>query len=184
MRNFYLKGRLTLSMIKQTRKIYMNEELKIDLEDLIMAFEDHSEFFDYYLDLRNGKVIHLLREYSDEGSYEEPVDLDGYSYEMVEGDPDRFRYIDSIQSYESFKIMEEFVITVVNVVIKNRLISALERRKPFRNFKDELHHLPEVSEKWFEFHDDAMEKISRDWLYGNDVEAELVRRHPGSGGGE
>ncbi len=155
----------------------MNDALKIDMEELINAFEDHSGYFDYYLDLKNGNVVPLMSDDFDQ----EPEYIDGYTIEAVEGDPDRFRYIFPVESWESFKIMEEFVETVVNDVIKNRLKSALSRKKPFRNFKDEIHHLPEVSEEWFSFHDEAMSRVVYNWLEENDVKAVLVRRSPESG---
>ncbi len=37
----------------------MADNIKINLEDLIIAFEDHSCNFFYYLDLESGEVIFI-----------------------------------------------------------------------------------------------------------------------------
>src|SRR4030042_4125943 len=126
----------------------MKKELKIDAEDLINALEDHSDSFDYFLDLENGNVVSLLRDDFEDEFEEDPVDLDGYNHEIVENNPERFIFINPIDSRESFKIMEDFAETILNDLIKNTLRSALSERKPFRNFKDELNHLPEIQTEW------------------------------------
>lgn len=156
----------------------MKKELKIDSDDLINALEDHSDTFDYFLDLENGNVVSLLRNPFEEELEEDPVDLDGYNHEIVENNPDRFISIDPIDSRESFEIMENFVSTILNDSIKNALSSALSKRKPFRNFKDELHHLPEIEKEWYKYHEIEMEKIAYEWLKVNDITCELVRKYP------
>ena len=155
----------------------MKKELKIESENLINALEDHSDSFDYFLDLENGNVVSLSRDYFEEEFEEDPVDSDGYNHEIVENNPDRFIFIDSIDSRESFKIMEDFVSTILNDLIKNTLSSALSKRKPFRNFKDELNHLPEIQKEWHKYHEMEMEKIAHEWLEDNDIKAELIRKY-------
>ena len=118
----------------------MKKEIKIDSENLINALEDHSDSFDYFLDLENGNVVSLYKDLFEEEFEEDPVDLYGYNHEIVENNPDRFIFINPINSRESFKIMEDFVSDILNDLIKNTLNSALSKRKPFRNFKDELNN--------------------------------------------
>ena len=156
----------------------MKNKLKIYSENLIIALEDQSDSFDYFLDLENGNVVSLFRnDMDDEFEEEDPPDLCGYNREIVDNNPDRFIVIDPIDSRESFKIMEDFVSTVLNDVIKNALISALSKRKPFRNFKDELNHLPEIQKEWYKYHGIEMEKIAHEWLEDNNITAELIRNH-------
>jgi hypothetical protein len=155
----------------------MKKELKIDAEDLINALEDHSDSFDYFLDLENGNVVSLLRDDFEDEFEEDPVDLDGYNHEIVENNPERFIFINPIDSRESFKIMEDFAETILNDLIKNTLRSALSERKPFRNFKDELGHLPEIQKEWYKYHEIEMQKIAYEWLRDNDITAELIRKY-------
>ena len=155
----------------------MKKELKIDAGNLINALEDHSESFYYFLDLENGNVVSLLRDDTEEEFEEGPADSDGYNQEIVENNPDRFVFIIPISSRESFKIMEDFAETILNDLIKNTLRSALSKRKPFRNFKDELNHLPEIQTEWYAYHEIEMEKIAHEWLKDNDITAELIRKN-------
>jgi hypothetical protein len=155
----------------------MKKELKIDSENLINALEDHSDSFNYFLDFENGNVVSLFKNYFKEEIEEGPVDLDGYNHEIVENNPDRFIFINPIDSRESFKIMEDFVSTILNDLIKNTLSLALSKRKPFRNFKDELNHLPEIQKEWYKYHEIEMEKIAYEWLEDNDMTAELIRKY-------
>ena len=147
----------------------MKKDLKIDSEKLMNALEDHSDSFDYFLDLENGNIVSLSRDDVDEEFEEDPVNLDGYSHEIVENNPGRFIFIDPINSRESFKIMEDFVSTILNDLIKNTLSSALSKLKPFRNFKEELNHLPEIQKEWHQYHEIEMEKIAYEWLKDNDI---------------
>ena len=155
----------------------MKKELKIDSEDLINALEDHSDSFDYFLDLENGNVVLLSSDDFEDEFEEDPVNLDGYNHEIVENNPGRFIFINPISSRESFKIMEDFVSTILNELIKNTLSIALSKRKPFRNFKDELNHLPEIQKEWYKYHEIEMEKLAYEWLKDNDITAELIRKY-------
>jgi len=153
----------------------MGKELKINAEKLINALEDHNDSSEYFLDLENGNVVSLSIDYSEEEFKEDPADSNGYNHEIVENNPDRFVFINPINSRESFKIMEDFVETILNDLIKNTLRSTLSKRKPFRHFKDELNHLPEIQKEWDTYHETEMEKIAHEWLKDNDITAELTR---------
>jgi len=69
----------------------------------------------------------------------------------IEKNEDKYLQIDKMGSTESFGIMERFVDEVSSPEIKKRLLQALEKRKPFRNFKYEIDQLGEEREQWFKF---------------------------------
>lgn len=58
--------------------------------------------------------------------------------------------IEPMESYESFKLRENFVTVVDDASLQNDLIAALERRKPFRNFKHVVDH-SNYRQAWFAF---------------------------------
>jgi len=159
----------------------MKKEIKIDSEDLINALEDHSDSFAYFLDLENGNIVMFSKdsfeEEFDEESDDESLNLDGYNREAVESQPDRFISIEPIRSDESFNIMEDFTAALPDDLIKDRLNSALSKRKPFRHFKDELYDFPEVQKEWYIFHEEEMKKIAREWLEAYDIKFELIRKN-------
>jgi hypothetical protein len=154
----------------------MRNELKIVSGKIIHALEDHSDSFDYFLDLKNGNVVPLSKDYREDESEEDPDNSDGYSHQVIETNPGRFLFIDPINSSESFKIMDDFSSTILNDLIKNTLRSALTRRKPFRNFKEELNHLHEIQKEWYNYHEKEMEKTANEWLDDNDIKADLIRK--------
>lgn len=59
--------------------------------------------------------------------------------------------IDPISSHTRFEWMEEFAGQVRSVSLRAALMHALERKKPFRNFKDALIEYPAERENWFQF---------------------------------
>ncbi|WP_026776897.1 UPF0158 family protein [Polaribacter sp. Hel_I_88] len=68
-----------------------------------------------------------------------------------------------LESFESFKIMENFVDEISDKIFKNRLENMLQKRKPFRNFKDEVESSV-YREAWFAFRQKEMEKIVEEIL--------------------
>lgn len=152
----------------------MKKEIKINIQDLINALDDHSYLFDYFLDLENGKVAILPRDFYEDEEFEY---LDGYNREIIENNRDRFISIDPIESHESFLIMEDFTLKLPDDIIKNKLNTALSKRKPFRNFKNELFGFPEVEKAWYKFHEDEMKRIAFEWLEAYGIKAELIDKH-------
>ena len=65
-----------------------------------------------------------------------------------------------MSSIEAFGLMEKFTRQVTDAEIRDRLIEALERRKPFRNFKDELGKWENVRQEWFTYE----EAKYREWV--------------------
>ena len=63
----------------------------------------------------------------------------------------KFMEIESMESSDSFRVMEEFADTVDDNTIKIRLITALEGHKPFANFKIQIDNSGPYRELWFAF---------------------------------
>jgi hypothetical protein len=59
--------------------------------------------------------------------------------------------IDGMSSDDSFKVMADFAEEVDNPFVRERLINALNRLKPFRNFKREIDDSGKYRDRWFEF---------------------------------
>ena len=63
-----------------------------------------------------------------------------------------------LESFESYKIMEDYKNQINDNPFKKKLNEALNRRKPFQNFKYLIDH-SEYREDWFEFKQKELEKI-------------------------
>ena len=63
-----------------------------------------------------------------------------------------------LESFESYKIMEDFKNQVEDDEFQKKLDQALNRSKPFQNFKNLIDN-SEYREKWFHFKQKEIEKI-------------------------
>lgn len=120
-----------------------------------------------YLDLRTGEIFY----YSEFVHTSKEIDE---IMRPVEEDPKRYVGIRSIGSRNNFRIMERFLGTLPESENKRRLDEALLRRRPFRNFKDELYHMGEIQDQWYKFHEEEIRKVALEWLEEEGVDAELV----------
>jgi hypothetical protein len=65
--------------------------------------------------------------------------------------------ISPLKSQESFRIMENFVLSLNECRLKHELAAALQRNKPFANFNGIIHNSPERDE-WFSFRKHALQQ--------------------------
>ncbi len=140
--------------------------LKIDVEELIMALESHDDGGAFFLDLRTGEVLMVIQ---DEGVSEGNDEL----REQINADLDRYRRIDPLPSSVGYKVMADFVETVLDSEAARRLADALQKRHPFRRFKDALYDYPELREEWFRFHKQQLTQLAGEWLEDEGIEADL-----------
>lgn len=98
-----------------------------------------------------------------------PKDMadDPEEYEMITGEKwdnsfkheswDKCITIEPPESHDSFKIMEQFTNQVDDQKLQNRLIYALNHKKPFANFKNIVENSA-LREQWFAFKQHELEK--------------------------
>ena len=138
--------------------------LIIDVQEIVLAFEDHDLLQRHYLDRESGEVVSLHEVYSDEDAWE-PLAIE----------PERYLRIEPLASSDSYEVMRNFVETLPRGHAQAELTLALEGRKPFRRFKETLLKYPTVREAWFDFHEQAVTALVQDWLKVYQIEA-VVRR--------
>ncbi len=69
----------------------------------------------------------------------------------IEDNWDDYFEFKGLESHESFQIMADFAENVENKRLQNNLINALNRRKPFQNFKWHIDNSGEYRQQWFDF---------------------------------
>jgi hypothetical protein len=82
--------------------------------------------------------------YTDTECWQEDID------EIEENYSDYF-VIEKMNSTEAYKIMEGFTESLEDNPLYNKLINALNRRKPFQNFKWIIDNSGEYRQKWFDY---------------------------------
>jgi predicted nucleotidyltransferase len=130
---------------------------QVDLADLALALEDHSEEHSWWLDTVTGEVE---PHFSGEPDATQFVETHGRRLILVEPLPTAIGYGD----------MEDFVSFVREPRTRDLLERAIAGRGAFRRFKDALLDYPELRQAWFAFHDARGERRAIEWL----LERELV----------
>lgn len=126
----------------------MLELSAVDLDALVQALEDHSDFLHWFLDPVTGEVIPWSEDMDEEPN---PEDRGA-------------RYVDPLPSHEAYQDMEDFVARVPERRAADLLARAIEGRGAFRRFKDTLFEFPALREEWFAFHDVRMSRRAIEWL--------------------
>jgi hypothetical protein len=82
--------------------------------------------------------------------------------EEIENNFDSYVEIEKMDSRESFQVMKDFIDTVDNIQLREKLGEALRRPKPFANFKFDIDNSGPYRQKWFDFKKQQMTK----WVKG------------------
>ena len=154
-----------------------------------MAFENYEPQALYYLDLETGDVLFVNHDDRSwlESLYENYYDeqtksLDWEKVFQEEGlhdwQKDNLQQIDLIESgygvrfitippessHLGFEDMLEFIQTVRNPRLQDRLEDAISGRSAFRRFKDVLLNYPAERERWFKFKRERISQRMLEWL--------------------
>jgi len=158
-------------------------KLRIDEGELLMAFDSGDGTESWYLDRQTGAVIFRSDEF-DLLSDDLDDDDDDFEDEGAEirraidaDEEDRYILIPSLGSHEGFRMMERFAAAQEGRV-REALFDALDRRRPFRSFKDALTGFPEVRDRWFAYHEERLREEALDWLKSEGIDAELTSPAP------
>lgn len=160
--------------------------ISIDEGDLLMALESGDGSMDWFLDRQTGEVIGFSSDSMFGDDDEDEEDEDGEDWEAQERRLRRAIYADrgtryleipSLGSHEGFRIMERFAGSQDGRV-RDALFDALDRRRPFRSFKDALTGFPDVREAWFRYQEGQLREEALAWLESEEIDAELTRPSP------
>jgi len=178
-------------------------KLKVDLDELAYAIEDASWETDYYLDLETGQVVMVrdemrreleaIYEESYDPETEEAFDLtqvleeralpEWYQQALLETDrveqeyPSRYISLSHGDSHQGYRDMEDFIFTVRDERLQDRLWQAIRDRGAFRRFKDTLARYPREEKRWFEFKDELVRQRVLDWLASENIEP-IIKPRP------
>jgi len=83
------------------------------------------------------------------------VDTEAWEEDIneIEENFDKYFQFERMDSRESFQVMEDFIKTVEDKRLKEKLELGLSLSKPFRNFKDIIDDENEYRKRWFAFKD-------------------------------
>jgi hypothetical protein len=170
--------------------------LKINFDEVQKAMEDVvRDTFDYYLDLETGEVATFSEEILGEArsrlcdndfedmdddmeyvEFDEEPELPEWMLDEIELaieillDEGRFVRIPERSSAMAFESMAEFADSVEDLILKERLGSALDGKGAFRKFKDALMDYPKERKRWHGYNAKAMKNEIIEWLASMGIE--------------
>ena len=163
-------------------------KIQIDEGELQMALSSGDGLQHWFLDRETGDVVFA----SDDamwfsGADDEDDENDGLDADedalpedpeamgrWVQRHPERFLEIPSMPSHDGFRMMERFTDSLEPGPARRALDEALQRRRPFRSFKDALASFPDIREAWFKYEERQLHQEAMDWLQSEGIDAELV----------
>jgi hypothetical protein len=169
-------------------------KLKINLDDLELAFETSPGTAEGYVDLDTGQVILLtediqavhqqVREFMEDHGvgFDEALarlrlhdweEAGARDAERIEEDPGgRYAAVPNLSSSAAYGDMQDFIETVPDAAVRDRLSEAIRRKHPFRNFGDAIGRYPDLEQAWFAFKQARTRQHLRSWLDAEGVEVD------------
>ena len=89
--------------------------------------------------------------------------------EKIDADPSNFHRIEPLPSSVGYNVMADFVESLPDSKAREYLADALQRRRPFRSFKDVLFQYPDLREQWFQFHTQEFTQLAKEWLHDESI---------------
>lgn len=134
------------------------KKIPVNLDELGDALDDQGGGHQWYLDLRNGKLL-LVSEFADLPE----------EFEDIEEQTEVFLPVEPRSSHDGFVVMEDFVESLPESEVRRALARALRLPKPFRSFKDTLLDFPGEREAWFNFLGERQHQAAIRFLEENEV---------------
>jgi hypothetical protein len=170
-------------------------KLKVDLGDLQDALDNEFPELHYFLDLETGAVALVSDErnreletlYDELGEAAQKSECvrsaieqrnvpDWQKEELRAADQveagfgTRYIRIEPLDPHADYEDMEEFISTVRDTRLRERLWRAISGRGAFRSFRDVLDDYPRERQRWFEFGDAQARQRALDWLAEENIE--------------
>jgi len=126
--------------------------MKLTEEQIKKIAEEIDSGMSCYVHRLTGKIISVI----DLDNFD--ADEEGWEKEFkeIEDNSDDYLKIENMSSTEKFELMAEFAENLDNPLLKEELINALEKSKPFRNFKWLIDNSGLYRQKWFDFESQKM----------------------------
>lgn len=169
------------------------KQLTINKIDFELAFELNDFESSAYLDTKSGAVV-IVEEYALSELEKHVAENDDFSAIVQKINSDNtldeseramligvveIEYSDDIEQYElipkqdsrdGYRDMQEYIWSLEDESLAERLEDAIHGRGAFRRFKDILGRHPDALQNWFKFRDDREHQRIMDWLKSIDVE--------------
>lgn len=162
--------------------------MKIDIGELVNAYDMHDFEGSYYLDKQTGEILVVTDEadaiaddiYDTLGEDVSPEQITEYFAGRadihdwqaddarvalrVSRDAERMLTVPKVETRDAYRDMEAFVATMPDRALRDRLEDAIEGRGAFGRFKRALESDDGARERWFAFKDERLRERVLEWL--------------------
>jgi hypothetical protein len=148
--------------------------IPVSLQDVVDEMDVLTDQATAYLNRRTGELYTLLTDELDLVEHEDDAaDLPEWQREMLSKGREILDSEDWLQlpnkfDIHEYAIMKQFCLSVDNPSLKKELLNAIRGSGAFRYFRDTIHRHG-IQEEWYQYRQDAVEKIAIEWLEGNGI---------------
>lgn len=131
-----------------------NGDVSFPLAEIVANLYNTSFTYTNYIDKSNGNAVMVL-----EGEVLGDSDV---TNEDIEYDEKRFIPLPTGRDIDSYDIMKQFISTVDDGRIREKLNNAIHQKGAYRKFKDEVRYLS-LEKQWYAFSDEKYERAALEW---------------------
>lgn len=140
--------------------------MKVKLEMIIEAIEMADDVSEGFLNMDTMEIL-WLNDYFDSEENEENEKISS----EIDNHFDRYLRLPTQWDIHEYSIMEDFIDSLEDTHIQNKLYRAINGRGAFRRFKDTVYYL-DIEKEWFQYRDKAIADIARRWCKENKIDCE------------
>jgi hypothetical protein len=138
--------------------------VKVDLDSLVMAFDDNSLERSYYLDRETGRIFNLLEDHDDAETQE-------IAWQVEADGGRRFIHIPKLTMEELLAEQDSFVESLEDGKLKNSLLEVLESDTDGSGFEEFVKRQRNAREKWRAFTKVRSRERADTWLKSHGISA-------------
>lgn len=150
--------------------------IPVKIEVLVDELEVQIDDTFTYINTQTGEVITLSREEIRAAEDEIPVEKFPewqrenikQAISIIEDEDGVFVDYTLRNEYNEYEIIEEFIGTIDNELVRDELYEAIRGRGVFRRFKDEIiKH--DIDKRWYKFRENKIRELVREWCKDNNI---------------
>ncbi|QYR20233.1 UPF0158 family protein [Paenibacillus sp. sptzw28] len=151
--------------------------IPVKIDELIDELEVQIDDTFTYINTRTAEVITLTRE--EIRAAEDEIPLEKFpewqrgnikqAISIMEDEDGIYVDYTLRNEYNEYEIMEEFIGTIDNQLIRDELYESIQGRGAFRRFKDGIiEH--DIDRQWYKYKENKIRELVREWCKDNDIE--------------
>lgn len=137
--------------------------MKVKLETIIEAIEMVDDTSKGFLNIDTMEIVWLNNYFDSEENEKISAEIDNHF--------NHYLCLPTQWDINEYSIMEDFIDSLEDTHIQNKLYRAINGRGAFRRFKDTVYYL-DIEKEWFKYRDEAIADIARCWCKENKIDCE------------